>query len=159
MSSFTRSLVLYVGVSAAILLYVIAISAADWMRRPSGEVATESIAAESVDAAAATPSALQRLQSLAPRLATAAGLLCVWIVADLIAARALGRFEPFLHYLIRVLLGWGLFLALGAAIAPGGRRLLAALILMAVTAAFLGFWAIMLSARKRRLQREARGSV
>jgi hypothetical protein len=91
-------------------------------------------------------------QLLTSRLAKTGAALSAWIIVDAILVGLLRNVTPFIHYLVRVLVGWGMFLALGALIAGGGHRLLAAAIVFGVTAAFLGLWLAALSFRERDLR-------
>jgi hypothetical protein len=81
---------------------------------------------------------------------SAAGLaIALWIAVDLAAASYLRGSDSMTHYLVRVLLGWGALLALGAMLSAGQQRWLAAAIVFGMTAAFIGLWLTALSARRR----------
>jgi hypothetical protein len=96
---------------------------------------------------------------LTNRLCKAGAALGVWIILDSILVGLFRPLTPLIHHLVRILVGWGLFLALGVLIGGGSKRLLAAVIVFGVTAAFLGLWLAALSSRERNLQsREQRAS-
>jgi hypothetical protein len=85
---------------------------------------------------------------LARRLAVAGVAVALWILVDVAAAVYLKNTEPMTYYLVRVLLGWGMLLALGAMLSAGHQRWLAAAIVFGVTAAFVGLWLAALSSRR-----------
>lgn len=63
--------------------------------------------------------------------------------------------ERLIAWIMGALVVWGLFHAVGAwTLNHDARR---PLIVLACVGAFLGFWLTMLSARRRRLEREQRG--
>jgi hypothetical protein len=84
-------------------------------------------------------------------LGMAAAAVALWIVVDCLVAVCFRKSDPMTFYLVRVLIGWGSLLALGAALAPGHQRLLAGVIVFTVTGAFVGLWIAALASRRAKM--------
>jgi len=135
-ASLAARLGLYAAVAAIVLAYVgVTTGGANNTKPPSAASAVQRVASE--------------LGSLTQRLTAAAILVAIWIVVDLAVAAYLRNNDGLTHYLVRVLLGWGMLLALGAMLSAGHQRWLAAAIVFGVTAAFIGLWLAALSTRRR----------
>jgi hypothetical protein len=133
---------IYLAIALLVLLYV-GLTAP----LPGTSTATDAAAEQQGAAAAASQSPIRR-----PAIAAAA--VGLWIVLDLVISSQLSGRDRLTVLLVRVLIGWGALLALGALLSPGNQRLAAALIVFGVTAAFVGFWIAALAVRKDRSRAE-----
>jgi hypothetical protein len=109
--------------------------------------------AKAVDAGGGNE-AVAKARPLASRLGIAAGCLGLWMAVDLAVVGRLMSRDAITVHLVRVLIGWGALLALGAMLSAGNQRLLAAAIVFGVTAAFVGLWIAALASRKQPLRRD-----
>jgi hypothetical protein len=125
---------MYAGVAAIVMAYVAVTTGSRGSQPPSTSSAPMSVDAER--------------SALAHRLLAAAVALGVWVVIDVAVAHYLRSSDATTHYLVRILLGWGLLLALGAMLSAGHHRKLAAIIVFGVTAAFIGLWLAALATRR-----------
>jgi hypothetical protein len=136
-TSIAASFGLYAAVAAIVLAYVGATAG-------GGSAASQPAAT-----AGAIGSAPADHSALAQRLTTTGIAVALWVLVDLTASLYMKNSEPMTYYLVRVLLGWGMLLALGAMLSAGHQRWLAAAIVFGVTAAFVGLWLAALSTRRR----------
>lgn len=134
-SNLARRLGFYLGVAALVLLYVAVTTSA-------GETGTAA-----ARGAATSGGILGSI--LAKRLTMAAAAVAVWLAVDSLLVRSWRGGDWMIVYLVRVLIGWGALLSLGAMLSAGHQRLLAAAIVFAVTAAFVGLWIGALAKRSR----------
>jgi hypothetical protein len=121
--SILRRIVFYGGIAAVVLAYV-AITSHELGKKPDDW----------------TP--------LTRRMILAAGACAAWIAIDIFLSSRFKQTDILTSSLVRVLLGWGLLLALGAMLSQRNQQIGAAAIVFGVTAAFLGLWIAALRTRK-----------
>jgi hypothetical protein len=138
-TSFLSRVALYAGVAVAALAYV-AVTTNETKPDAGGTI--------SPSAVREAPPA-RSTSDLAWRLSVAAVAVAVWCALDLAIASWLWASDRITFYLVRVLIGWGLLLALGAMLSAGHQRFLAAAIVFGMTAAFVGLWLAALASRRR----------
>ena len=137
-TSMSGRIAFYAGVALLVLGYVALTSRDVGLSQEAGARAEE----KSGDDA--------RPAKLVQRLAAAAGIVVAWIAIDLFVAIRFRSMDQMVLVLVRILVGWGLLLALGALLSAGHQRLLAAAIVFGVTAAFVALWIGALAARRVR---------